>query len=506
MPPLRLTSIPVALALVLLGTGALALPSTGAAQPATFASEAIPRREYGERRRAVTQALDSGVVLVAGARDPVVHWPPFYQLPAFRYLTGYLLPDATLVLVKQRAQTRGVLFVPATNLRTALYDGRVTDPVALSAQTGLDVRYTTQLPRLLDSLATSGLPWYPVTDAQANEFTARDSLTFLRALVRRYAAAHPALTVRDGTPLVDYLRAKKSAAEEQVLRRAVAISDSGHVAAMRAIRPGLTEYQVQAEMEYAFRRLGGDRPGYASIVGTGSNSTLLHYDAGDRVLKAGEVILMDVAVQYDGYSADVTRTVPVTGRYTAEQRAVYEIVLAAQKAFERQIRPGTPSALPNDSSRRVLIAGMERLGLIESATATFDAPDGLCPARAWIRKDGEPCPQWYLYSYHGYSHGIGLDVHDPAQFADHPSRTYELGDVFTIEPGLYVRRDALKGLPDTPRNRQFIAAVQRAVAKYADTGVRIEDDYRVTPSGIERLSQAPREIPEIEALMRRVQP
>lgn len=477
-----------------------------AAQPATFAAPSIPRAEYAARRAAVLSRVDSGVVLVAGARDPVVHWPPFYQLPAFRYLTGYLLPDATLVLVKGGGASRAVLFVPPTNLRTALYDGRVTDPPTLARETGLEVRYVQQLEPLLDTLAAAPLPWLPVTDAQANEFTSRDSLTFLRTLVRRRQAQHPALVVRDGTPLVDWHRARKSPAEEAVLRRAVAVSDSGHVAAMKAIRPGLTEYQVQAEMEYAFRRLGGDRPGYASIVGTGSNSTLLHYDAGERVLKAGEVILMDVAVQLEGYSADVTRTVPVTGRYTPEQRAVYEVVLASQKAFERQVRPGTPSAVPNDSARRVLIAGMQRLKLIEAADATFDAPEGLCPVRPWIRKEGEPCPQWYLFSYHGYSHGIGLDVHDPAQFSDRPARTYEEGDVFTIEPGLYVRRDALATLPDTPRNRAFVAFARAAVARYADTGVRIEDDYRVTPTGLERLSQAPREVREIEALMRRTQP
>lgn len=490
--------------LAALASVGLAAPAD--AQPATFAAPSIPRAEYAARRAAVLARVDSGVVLVAGARDPVVHWPPFYQLPAFRYLTGYLLPDATLVMIKRAGTTRGVLFVPPTNLRTALYDGRVTDPPTLSRETGLDVRYIAQLDALLDSLAATALPWLPVTDAQANEFTSRDSLTFLRSLVRRRRMQHPTLAVRDGTPLVDWHRAKKSQAEEAVLRRAVAVSDSGHVAAMKAIRPGLTEYQVQAEMEYAFRRLGGDRPGYASIVGTGSNSTLLHYDAGERVLKAGEVILMDVAVQLEGYSADVTRTVPVTGRYTPEQRAVYEIVLESQKAFERQIKPGTPSAIPNDSARRVLIAGMQRLKLIEAADATFDAPDGLCPVRPWIRKDGEPCPQWYLFSYHGYSHGIGLDVHDPSQFSDRPARTYEEGDVFTIEPGLYVRRDALANLPDTPRNRAFIASVRAAVAKYADTGVRIEDDYRVTPTGVERLSQAPREVRDIEALMRRSQP
>jgi Xaa-Pro aminopeptidase len=216
----------------------------------------------------------------------------------------------------------------------------------------------------------------------------------------------------------------------------------------------------------------------------------------------GEVVLMDMAASYAGYAADITRTVPVNGSFTSDQRAVYQIVLEAQKAAERTIRPGTPRNVPYDSARAVVVRGLVRLGLIEAPDAAFDAPEGLCPARPPFRKEGEPCPQWYLYSYHGYSHGLGLDVHDPAQFSDVEPFTFQLGDAFTIEPGLYVRAAALEGLPDTPRNRAMIAKIGAAVARYRNTGVRIEDDYFVTPAGVERVSQAPREINEIETAMR----
>ncbi len=463
----------------------------------------VPSTEYRTRREALLAEVDSGFFLSASAREPIAHYPAFVQSAGFRYLTGYLDPDAALVLVKRGAGTRGVLFVTPTDLRGALYSGRTTDPDALAKETGLEVRYLAGLVPFLDTLAASGLTLYPVTDAAANEFVRRDSLTYGKALVQSLKAAHPGLEVKDGTPLVDRLRAKRSDAELALLRQAIAISDSGHVAALRMVAAGRREYEVQATVEYTFRRLGGDRPAYSSIVGSGPNSTTLHYDAGDRVLQAGEVVLMDVASSYDGYAADITRTVPVSGSYTADQKSVYQVVLEAQKAAEKTIKPGTPRNVPYDSARAVVVRGLVKLGLIESPDAVFDAPEGLCPARPPFRKEGEPCPQWYLYSYHGYSHGLGLDVHDPGQFSDVAPYTFQLGDAFTIEPGLYVRAGTLEGLPDTPRNRAMIAKIGAAVARYKNTGVRIEDDYFVTPTGVERVSQAPREIADIEAAMRK---
>ena len=192
----------------------------------------------------------------------------------------------------------------------------------------------------------------------------------------------------------------------------------------------------------------------------------------------------------------------LVGIFSADQKAVYQVVLDAQKAEEKIVKPGTPSGEAYDSARMVIVRGLVKLGLIENADATFDAPEGLCPTRPPWRKEGEACPQWYLYSYHGYSHGLGLDVHDPAQFSDNDAHTFQVGDAFTIEPGLYVRAGTLDGLPDTPKNRQMIAKIGAAVARYKNTGVRIEDDYFVTPTGVERVSQAPREIPDIEAHMR----
>jgi Xaa-Pro aminopeptidase len=443
------------------------------------------------------------VVFVAGGRYPVNHFPPFYQLPGFRYLTGVLESDASLVLVKRAGSSAGAVYVDPPDPRAALYNGRPAGPDALARQTGLEVRRTTELLGALDSLAGTGLPLFVVADIQSNEFSENDSLSYGRSLVRQLRGRHPGLEERDATPLLDRLRARRSPAELGLLRKAISISDEGHRAAMQMIAPGRGEHEVQATIEYTFRRLAGDRPAYSSIVGSGPNSTVLHYPAGQRVMRAGEVVLMDVATGYEGYAADITRTVPVDGVYTPDQRTIYTMVLEAQKAAERLVRPGVGKDVPFDSARAVLKRGLARLGLIEGVDAVFDAPEGLCPARPPFRREGEACPQWYLYTYHGYGHGIGLDVHDPAQYNSVPPFTFQPGDAFTIEPGLYVRADALEGLPDTPRNRAMIARVRPALERYRNIGVRIEDDYFVTGTGVERVSQAPREIAEVEAVMRR---
>lgn len=267
------------------------------------------------------------------------------------------------------------------------------------------------------------------------------------------------------------------------------------------IAPNRREYEVQATMEYTFRRLGADRPAYASIVGSGPNSTTLHYDAGDRVMQAGDVVLMDVAAEYQGYGADVTRTVPVNGKFTADQRAIYQLVLDVQKTEERVIKPGASRQAVRDSAMAVLQAGLVKLGLIESVGAMYDAAPGVYGQTA-PGATSTPAPQWYLFSYHGYNHGIGLDVHDPAQFSHVRPNTFAPGDAFTIEPGIYVRANALEGLPDTPRNRALIERIKRTVQRLANIGVRIEDDYVVTDTGLERISTAPREIDEIEQVMR----
>jgi Xaa-Pro aminopeptidase len=255
------------------------------------------------------------------------------------------------------------------------------------------------------------------------------------------------------------------------------------------------EYQIDALFAMAFRRTGGDGTAFPSIVGSGPNSTQYHYDANNRQMRAGDVVVMDVGAGWQGYAADVTRTVPVSGRYTPEQRAIYRIVRQAQQAAEQAAGPGASYQAWRDSARAVVARGVARLGLTEGVDATFDPPwADQCP-REPVR-----CTQSFLYMAHGLGHGIGLEVHDPP----HPWKdtgSFAPGDVFTIEPGIYVSTRLLDILPDTPKNRAMIARVRAAVERYHDIGVRIEDDYAITPSGLEWLSRAPREPEEIEAAM-----
>jgi Xaa-Pro aminopeptidase len=212
-------------------------------------------------------------------------------------------------------------------------------------------------------------------------------------------------------------------------------------------------------------------------------------------MRAGDVVVMDVGAGWDGYAADVTRTVPVSGRFTPEQRAIYQIVREAQRAAERVAGPGASYQAWRDSARAIVARGVARLGLTEGVDATFDPP--------WAdqcRLEAVRCTQAFLYMAHGLGHGIGLEVHDPP----HPWKdtgTFAPGDVFTIEPGVYVSTRLLDILPDTPRNRTMIAKVRAAVARYDNIGIRIEDDYAITPTGVEWLSRAPREPAEIESAM-----
>jgi Xaa-Pro aminopeptidase len=462
----------------------------------------IPTDEYAARRAALADRIDRGVVIGFGGRAPVRHWPPFYQLPAFRYLTGFLESDAAFVMVRHGEDLTSTLFVAHPNPRTELYDGVRVTLEQVSARLGLEARYSDKMAGYVDSLVTAGFPVYSISDFQSNEYSARDSLTVGRMFVRTLEARHPGLEVTEINQWVDQLRAKKSDAEVELLKVASEVSSRAHEAAIRAIAPGVTENEIQAVIESSYRRRGADSPGYSSIVGSGPNSTVLHYPAGTRTARSGEVVLMDVAAYYDGYSADITRTVPVDPTFSAEQRDVYEIVLAAQKAAERQIGDGAPRSLPSDSAYVVLRDGLVRLGLIEAVDATFDPPPGLCPG-TWANADGS-CPQWYLYIYHGFIHGIGLDVHDPSQFSSVEPFVFQPGDVFTIEPGIYVRELVFDGLPDTASNRALISYAQEAAVRYRNVGVRIEDDYVLTTEGLVRISDAPREIHEIEALRKPV--
>jgi Xaa-Pro aminopeptidase len=459
----------------------------------------IPAAEYAARRDSLAARIGDGVVVAFGGRTPVTDFGPFYQLPAFHYLTNFDEPDAAFVMVIRGGHASTMIFVTPSDPRRAFFYGRRPDSATIERTLSVKARSFSAIATVVDSLTALRVPFYHLADFGDADFAAEDSLTrgvaFMSALARR----HPGLEVKDAHEIVDLLRARKSPAELALIRRAAEISSEGHRAAMLLPEPS-HEYEVQAVVEYTFTRLGGARPAYGSIVGAGANGTQLHYMKDRGVAKPGDLVVIDAATEFQGYAADVTRTIPVSGKYTPEQRAIYQLVRDAQAAAERNSKPGMSARAAQDSSVVVRIRGLASLGLVESADATFDPP-----WRVDCKERPNSCRQASFWMIHGISHGIGLAVHDPAQFYS-GDRTFKAGDAFTIEPGIYISAAMLDALPDTPKNRAFIAKVRPVVARYENTGVRIEDDYIVTERGLERVSTAPRELDEIEALMRKRPP
>jgi Xaa-Pro aminopeptidase len=467
---------------------------------APLASAQLAPSEYAARRAALAAGIDSGIVLAYGGVETVNYWPNFFQLPAFHYLTGFDESDAVLVMVKRRGSVTSSMFVPTRTVAEARWVGSRTAPSALQSAIGIAGRDIAGFRAAIDSLVASGLPLYVVPDVQTADYAPQDTLTRGARLLADLKASRPGLRVTSLDSVVNVLRAKKSPAEVALLRKAAQISVKGHIEAMKATAPGCGENEIQALLDGSFRRFGGDRPAYGSIVGSGTNATILHYMEDNRVMKDGELLLIDAASSFDHYAADVTRTLPVNGTFSPAQRELYELVLDAQKAYVRQIKPGVPESVSSDSARAIMAKGLTRLGLTESETATFDPPPGMqCPPAG--------CSQRNLYLWHGYGgHGIGLEVHDPAQYYTGDNR-FKVGDVTTVEPGLYIDPGFIATFPDTPKNRAMRQKLAAAWKKYEGMGVRIEDDYVVTENGTEWLSTgAPREIDEVEAAMKQRAP
>lgn len=458
----------------------------------------IPASEFAARRDSLARYIDDGVVVAFGGRTLVHDFGTFFQLPAFHYLTNFDEPDAAFVMVVRGGRGESTIFITPSDPRRAFYYGRRPDSATVERDLGVKGRSFRAIDAVLDSLARSGLPFYTLADYQDADFARADSLTRGQVYMRAFAAKHSGLALHEAQPIVEQLRARKSDAEIALLRKAADISSEGHRAAMLTANPR-HEYELRAALEFTFTRLGAERPAYGSIVGAGANGTQLHYMKDTAQARPGDLVVMDAGAEYHGYAADITRTIPVSGTFTPAQREIYQLVRDGQAAAERNSKAGMRQQTAQDSSFAVRARGLARLGLVESADAQFDPP---WPADC---SRGDACNQATLWTIHGISHGLGLAVHDPAQYS-YGDRMYQVGDVFTIEPGIYISTASLDALPDTPRNRAFIAKVKDAVLKYENMGVRIEDDYIITATGLERISTAPREIAEIEALMKKARP
>jgi Xaa-Pro aminopeptidase len=439
---------------------------------------------FATRRRRLIDAmhaLGGGVALLATAREQMRNRDsdhPYRHDSHFYYLTGFTEPEAMLVLVAGAdGGARSLLFCRAKDETREIWDGYRHGPEAARERFGFDAAFAigeldAQLP---DLLAGQSQLFEPLGAQTAGEIPLARALQALAARARQ-GLRMPSVR-RDLLPLIDEMRLLKDAHETSVMREAARISAAAHRRAMQACRPGLREYHLEAELLHAFRSAGAQAPAYNAIVAAGSNACVLHYRAGDAELRNGELCLIDAGCELDSYASDITRTFPVGGRFSGPQRAIYELVLAAQQAAIDATRPGVTFDAPHDAAVRVLTQGLLDLGLLEGTL------DGALESGSY--------KQFYM---HRTGHWLGLDVHDVGDYHDpdapvvdgrRPSRRLAAGMVVTVEPGLYLRP-----APNVP-------------AEFAHIGVRIEDDALLTAEGCEILSaDAPKRIDDIEALMR----
>jgi Xaa-Pro aminopeptidase len=455
----------------------------------------ITQQEYASRRATLAALAGDGVLVAFGSPEPDEDYIAFNQNSSFKYLTGFEEPDAALVLDISGGKIVGAphLFVLPSDPSREVWTGRRLGLDGVKKMLGFEPHARATLTAVLDTLLSRA--GTSVLQVVGDYAPGRSVLSADDQFVRAVAAKHSNTTIRSANAAVNQLRRVKSVAELDLIRKSVAITVDAQREAMRAMEPGQNEFETQALIEYTFRRNGADRPSFSTIVGSGPNSTTLHYNADDRFFGDGDVVVMDIGASYRGYSADVTRTVPVSGKFSADQRAIYQAVRDVQATGERQAKLNTPGGLMADSANAAMDAALARLGLIESSGATYDCDTS----------GTRQCSQRSLYYMHGLGHGIGLDVHDPGAAGGGGggggASNLVPGSAFTIEPGIYVRENLLEIIPHTTRNLAMIEKIRPAVERYRNIGVRIEDDYIMTSAGLEWVSRAPREMSEIEALM-----
>lgn len=500
----RCTLVSFVLSVLLLSAMSRAQPS-----PASLTSP-VPRigaDEYGARRAKLMAAAgpDSLVLLVS---PPPVHRNgdvsyPFRQEDDLYYLTGIDFPGIALVLLPGESEHREILFAPERDPQAEIWTGRIPTFDELRTASGIEeVVPDTRLDDFLDAALQGrswgesklygyyrppGLPHFSETVEEGRarvwmrlaerprEQPPTAELRRADELRRRF----PELSFRDATPVIEAMREVKSAAEIELLRRAIGITEEAVEAGMRRAREADREYQVQATIEYVFRDRGACCWGYPSIVAAGEHSTTLHYITNDAPIPRDGLMLFDVGAEVEHYTADITRTFPVSGKFSAPQREIYQAVLRAWNDGLARMKPG--GSLKDVHLHTVEVLGEElvRLGLIASNVAE----------------------QVELYFMHGVGHPLGLYVHDIFD----RTRPFEPGMVVTLEPGLYVRRadveasEVFGGLSEQEKSK-----IRKALDRYAGIGVRIEDDVRITEGEPEVLSQElPRTVEDIEALLAR---
>jgi Xaa-Pro aminopeptidase len=440
------------------------------------------KSEIAGRRAALARAIGEGTFVVMAAPEASISRNGYVPDQNYLYFTGLREPGGALLMKVHGGVGESQLFVADKSPSAEVWTGTRLGVEGARAETGITTASASGL-----SAAVRAALRPTDTLLVANDTSSGDPVG---ELLRELRTSMPTLAARSAAQPIRRLRAIKSSRELDLVRKAEQLTMLGFDAAVAATAPGRYEYELEAALKAGYRRHGADGPdGFPPIIASGDNATTLHYEANDSKLPDDGLVLMDVGAGYHDYIADFTRTIPVNGRFSPEQRAFYQVVLDAQLKGEAAAKARGNWAAVNDSARRTLAAGLARLGLIESANATFDP----LPGENCLKGADGGCMQYFLYYMHSVGHGVGLDVHDPML------PTLEPGTVFMIEMGAYVRRNIDAIIAKTPRNATFLAKTAAARAKYAGWGARLEDEYISTPNGVEWTSPWPRDPAEVEA-------
>jgi Xaa-Pro aminopeptidase len=432
----------------------------------------MTQQEFLRRRQALLSKMAPATAAVIFAAPEATRSNdseyPYRQNSDFWYFTGFNEPEAVLVLIKSdESHNHSVLFNRVRDLTAEIWFGRRLGQDAAPEKLAVDRALpfgdiAEQLPQLLNGLDGVYHAQGLYAEADALLFAALEKL---RAGSRQNLKAPASVT--DWRPIVHEMRLFKSPEEQALLREAGRISALAHTRAMQQCRPGMFEYQLEGEIHHEFSRHGARYPSYNTIVGAGVNGCILHYTENESQMREGDLVLIDAGCELQGYAGDITRTFPVSGKFTAPQRAIYDIVLESLNTALKLFRPGTSIREVNAEVVRIMVTGLVKLGVMKGEVETL------------IEEQAHR--QFFM---HGLSHWLGLDVHDVGYYGSDRDRVLEPGMVITVEPGLYIAPDA-----DVP-------------AEYRGIGIRVEDDIIITADGNENLTDSVvKEADEIEALM-----
>ncbi|MGQ0541884.1 MAG: aminopeptidase P family protein [Blastocatellia bacterium] len=467
-------------------------PAIRITPPAPKFSDTERQAELARRRAAVAAKMSDKSVLMLFSAEPKLYANDvdyvYRQENNLYYLTGLKQDGATLVIAKDGTTINEILFLPKRVALREAWEGKMYSREQATNISGLktivDSSERDAFFKALKekqsfgskdgaiSIANSAatlyllLPMAPQDQNGAREFRVENE----------FSKELSGYKVENAQHIFADLRHIKSPYELKILQHGIDITTEAQMRSMAMVGRAEWEYQVHAEVEYTFRRRNADFWGYPSIVGCGPNATTLHYVESQGEVRKGDLLLMDVGAEYDHYTADVTRTYPVNGKFSKEQAEIYQIVYDAQEAVAKATKPGATMQQLGQVARDTINEGLFKLGLVTD-------------------KSSRQVGYWYI---HGLGHWLGMNVHDVGRYGV----PLKAGMVFTNEPGIYIREDALDNLPKTPENLAFIEKVRPAFEKYKNIGVRIEDDMLVTETSVDWMTKnLPRSIADIEAFM-----